>query len=66
MKKMYTGTKFYRGGGRGWDECKELFLLNSFLVFNRFLRGPVGTRGFMGGEWGGEFIQWGSLHFCTN
>ena len=37
------------------------------LVFNRFLRGPVGIRGLMGGEHGrGEFIRCSEYRFLTD
>ena len=40
---------------------------NLSLVFNRFLLGPVETRGFMGGEhWEGEFIRSSKYRFFTD
>ena len=53
MTEMNTRTKFVRGGGRGWEACEAWFLEIYSIVLNRFLRAPVGIRGFLGGERGG-------------
>ena len=69
-EKYKYWNKIPRGGGRGWEAFKALLLkympLLSIafeiysIVFNRFLRAPVGIRGLWVGYGRGEFIWWGA------